>query len=68
MLAFEFDNDVGPARPAINEGGADRWLRPGSTLSFLKAVSAELVKTVQKSTKTKFEKMLFGSMSTAIFN
>lgn len=46
----EPESDVGPlrldpARPAISDGGPPRCVRPGSTFSFLKAVSVELLRT-----------------------
>ncbi len=36
---------LGPARPAISDGGPPRCVSPGSTFSFLKAVSVELFST-----------------------
>ena len=48
--ALAWDSEFGPvkldpARPAINDGGVVRCVSPGSTFSFLKAVSVELLST-----------------------
>lgn len=48
--AFTAEPEIGPlrldpARPAISDGGPPRCVRPGSTFSFLKAVSVELLST-----------------------